>query len=54
LLTHWHGLWRDLERQRELRNVEGVAAVVAELINTASVMQARIRNRRKRRPASLQ
>jgi hypothetical protein len=48
LRYRWHWLWRHLERQREWGNVEAEATVAAELVNTASLIRARIRNRRKR------
>jgi hypothetical protein len=48
LQYRWHLLWRYLERQREWGNVEAEATVAAELVNTASLIRARIRNRRKR------
>jgi hypothetical protein len=48
LLTRWHWLWRQLGQYRERRNVDGEASAAAELVNTASLIRARIRNRRRR------
>jgi hypothetical protein len=49
LLSRWHWLWRHLERQREWGNVEAETTVAAELVNTASLIRARIRRLRRKR-----